>query len=315
MDFEVLKERTQDWFLFLQQVRELMQKLNYQEVQTPTLVQAGALEAELEPMETRFSFGSKNLSLQLPTSPEFHMKKLLAMGWPSIFEIKNCFRDREFSSIHRPEFTMLEFYKKGALLNDLKKEVESFVMRLAELKGLKPHTLHLSVSQAFAQIGFDLTPSTSAQELLEFCKTQGIDTHISDDFNDLFFRVWIEKIEPYFDPQQLLFVSDYPPSQAALSEVSDWGWAQRFEIYWKGLELGNAFQELRDSQKLKSRYEQENKKREQKGLAFHPEDVDLFKATQNLPVCSGIAIGLERLFMAIHGYKEISEFKVLDFQV
>lgn len=303
------------WFGFINQVRSIMNELGFSEVITPTLVPAGALEAELYPFQTQFQFGKKQHTLELPTSPEFHLKKLLALGWESLFEIKTCFRNEEWSEIHRPEFTMLEFYELSASSEALQKTVQRFLTQvLKHSEKPTPQIESTSIAGLFKKyLGVELTPESSLEELKAWAQAQNIRVDVTDDFNDVFFRIWLDKIEPHFDPETLLFVQDFPPSQAALAALSPEGWADRFEIYWKGFELGNAFFELQDAVKLKARYESENAKRVKAKKAPHPIDEELLVATAKLPECSGIAIGLERLFMAINDLKSISDFKIQDF--
>lgn len=314
MEASELKTNCRNWFQFLNLTRREMQNQGFEEVVTPLLVPSGAMEFTLQPFKTHFRFGQHQQEFELPTSPEFHLKKLLALGWGSIFEIKTCFRNEEYSKIHRPEFTMLEFYQVHAKLNDLQATVKNLIVSLVQqCSKTAPKWRSVTMADLFLdRLGFVLTPETSEQELQTLCHSQNVIFDKSDDFDDLFFRLWLERIEPNFDPQELLVVSDFPPSQAALAQISQQGWAERFEIYWKGFELGNAFYELKNSDVLKKRVATENKKRQEQQWAAHPEDAELYWATDLLPMCSGIAIGLERLFMAIYDLEKISDFKIQD---
>lgn len=311
-----LKENTQKWFQFITLTRLAMQQKGYEEVLTPNLVVAGAMESQLHPFITQFQSGQTEFGLQLPTSPEFHLKKLLALGWGDIFEIKPCFRNEELSHCHRPEFTMLEFYKLGASSKDLMLEVQGLVTKISQTMGFFEHPPQrkVAITDLFKALGISLTPQSTKEELLEHCQRLEIYTHKDDDFNELYFRIWLEKIEPSFNTNELTFVYDFPPSQAALAEINSKGWADRFEVFWQGFELGNAFKEMNDAKQLRQRYQTENLKRQSQGFTPHPLDEELIWASQNLPSCSGIAIGLERLFMAIMGFKSIAEFKILDFK-
>lgn len=315
---EKIKTNSKKWFRFLNQVRTILSSKGFEEVVTPTLVPAGALEAELYPFQTVFKYGSQTQTLELPTSPEFHLKKLLAAGWGSIFEIKSCFRNEEFSDTHRPEFTMLEFYEVGADSQKLQETVKDLLSEVIKSCGVEveaPQWETVKITDLFLALGFKLTPETTHAELWSLCHSLNIPVVESDTFNDLFFRVWLERIEPYFETEKLLCVEDFPPSQAALAALNVQGWADRFEIYWKGFELGNAFFELQDAERLQERYKVENQKRASMQKPPHPYDPDIFAATAHLPKCSGIAIGLERLFMAIYGLKKISEFKFQDLKL
>ncbi|MCO5114305.1 MAG: EF-P lysine aminoacylase GenX [Bdellovibrionaceae bacterium] len=317
---EKVKINCKKWFRFLNQVRTILSSKGFEEVVTPTLVPAGALEAELYPFQTEFKYGSQTQTLELPTSPEFHLKKLLAAGWGSLFEIKSCFRNEEHSDAHRPEFTMLEFYEVGADSQKLQQTVKDLIAEVIGSCGVAgevevPQWETLKIADLFLPLGLKLTPETTRADLWSLCHSLNIPVAESDTFNDLFFRVWLERIEPHFETGKLLCVKDFPPSQAALAALNSQGWADRFEIYWKGFELGNAFFELQDAERLQERYKVENQKRVSVQRPRHPYDPEIFAATAKLPQCSGIAIGLERLFMAIYGLKKISEFKFQDFKL
>lgn len=314
---ESIKANCKLWFRFLQQVRAAVFAQGFEEVVTPTLVPSGAMEAELYPFQTQWVWGQTRKTFELPTSPEFHLKKLLAAGWGSLFEIKSCFRNEEYSDLHRPEFTMLEFYEVGADSKTLQQTIKTLMQNWLTQAGVDkaPQWKVVKIADLFAELGLPLTPKTTPEELRQWCVQAQILTDPTDHFNDLFFRIWLEKIEPYFDPEVILIVEDFPPSQAALAALNAEGWADRFEIYWKGFELGNAFYELQDENRLRERYLTENQKRKKMGRAPHPVDDELLWATSRLPKCSGIAIGLERLFMALYGFKSIAEFKLQDAQL
>lgn len=342
--FDILKPRFLNWIYFLNQVEKNLQSKGFQKVVTPYLVTSGALESQLEPFDLKFQFGAETRHYQLPTSPEFSLKLALALGLEDVFEIKSCFRNHELSPHHNPEFTMLEFYKNNVNLSEFVTLVLEFIQKIIfdmqsknpaqntfttnpskkrtqktyktnpteiPIPNLKsPKILQFKICDLFQSLGHDLKPDSKVSDLKKMATTLNINFSEDDTFDDLFFRIWLEKIEPGFDPEALTLVRGYPPSQAALSRIDHEGWAERFEIYWKGLELGNAFFELKGSKELKSRWKLENEKRVMRGLKPHPVDHQLIEYNQNLPDCCGIAIGLERLFMAILGYKDINEFKI-----
>ncbi len=331
VDLEVLKTRFLNWISFLDQTEWILKHQGFQKVITPFLVDSGAMESQLEPFDLSFKFGQKTKKYQLPTSPEFNLKIALASEIKDVFEIKSCFRNHELSPHHNPEFTMLEFYKNDVDLNEFIEIVLNLIQDIVNISSQKrklnvdlTNTKTISpkqenrilkiqeckISDLFSVIGFDLKPSSTTQELKQFARSIRLDFNENDNFDDLYFRLWIEKIEPYFDPEILTLVKFYPPSQAALSKINDDGWADRFEIYFQGLELGNAFNELKGSKALEQRWNLENQKRVAQGKNPHPMDKKFIALNEKLPNCCGIAIGMERLFMAIHGYKNINEFKI-----
>lgn len=300
------------WVEFNNFIERVFIDYGYQKIITPFLVTSGALESQLEPFDLEFIFGSKKLKLQLPTSPEFHLKKTLAIGLKNIFEIKTSFRNHELSEHHSPEFTMLEFYQNDIDLDGFIQKVIDILITVTSQKNMNEevNTVVVSISDLFKSIGFKLNPDTDINELRLFGLSLNLDLAADDTFDDIFHRIWLEKIEPKFDPQVMTVVKNYPPSQAALAKINEDGWADRFEIYWKGMELGNAFCELSGSEALRLRWEEENKKRLKQGKKPHPIDHELISLNQELPECCGIAIGLERLFMAIYGFKDINDFKI-----
>lgn len=305
-------EKYKQWLHFLEQTSEVLNQRGYLTFKTPYLLKSGAMESQLEPFETEFIWGRQHVKMQLPTSPEFSLKKALSWGFGSIFEIKTCFRNKEISSHHWPEFTMLEFYNTNLNFEDFKQEVSEILKRLVvdSAVHLSLKFKSISVAELFNQEGYILNPKTTYVDLKNQCLKMNFDFSGEDNFDDLFHRLWIDKIEPKLDKDTVFMVTDYPPSQAALSQINANGWADRFEIYWQGFEIANAFHEQPGTEVIRLRWEQENQKRQKQSLAPHPVDEEFLVANENLPRCSGIAVGLERLFMAKYGYQEISEFNI-----
>ncbi len=300
------------WIEFNDLVESVLKNKGFKKVITPFLVTSGAMESQLEPFEMDFEFGAYKQKFQLPTSPEFHLKKALSLGLKDVFEIKSCFRNHELSDHHSPEFTMLEFYKNDIDLDGFIDQVKDILNLILTRQNHPPkfETKTINISDLFKQIGFDLSPDTSVKEIKKFALSLGLTLTADDSFDDAFFRIWLEKIEPYFDFDIFTIVKFYPPSQAALSKINNEGWADRFEIYWKGMELGNAFCELTGSKALKARWTAENSKRVAQGKSPHPLDLELISLNEKLPACCGIAFGLDRLFMAINGLEKIDDFKL-----
>lgn len=312
------------WIEFLDVVQDVLTSKSYQKVLTPYLVPSGAMEAQLETFKVQKRFGSLTDHLELPTSPEFHLKKALSQGLGDIFEIKTCFRNEEHSAHHKAEFTMLEFYKCHCSLDEFMDEVlgilEEVFQTLKRQKTFKDLSFDVnasslkelwqkkSVAALFDERGVELASESQLKDLRIAAQNLDVFFLENDSFDELYFRIWLEKIEPFLDPRHILCVHSYPQTQAALARVSVEGWAQRFEIYWKGLELGNAFEELADADVIKTRWEEENKKRQDQGKDPHPMDLQFLDSLRHLPPSCGIAIGLERFFMALLGIKDIHDF-------
>lgn len=300
------------WIQFVEATRQFFINRNFAPALTPTLVQCPGTELHLNPFSTQFELGAYKQTFFLPTSPELSLKKLLTLGLGSAFEIKTVFRNGEITSCHQPEFSMLEWYRVGGDLMDLQNDIRDLVSHLSTLDTLASTLAPKTTTVAglfFESFQFRLTPTTSLEELKVLSKRIGLLFLDSEDWNDLFHRIWVTHIDPNLDTMEGLFVSDYPPSQAALAELKPTGWAQRFEFYWQNLEIGNAYYELRDPKEQRRRMESDVAARQTLGKMAVPADEAFLHALDvGLPACSGIAMGLERLFMAMHGYRNISDF-------
>lgn len=297
-------ELVQQWQFFIRCVQNVFDNLGFIQVETPSLVKCAGIESEIMPFEVELVSLGKREKRYLATSPEFCLKRLLAKGWTRLYEIKTVYRNNEFTEHHRPEFKMLEWYRGLDFIETLKKDLQVLLDYFSKhwpykISGLKP-LCEITMSELFKKhVHFVLTPCTSREELQDLCQKLGLSFSDKDNFNDLFFRIFIEYIEPELsDP---VIVSQYPPSQAIWSRLTHEGWADRFEFYWKGLEIANAFHELNDPQEHRKRFKNA-------GLEV---DEDFIRAIDSgLPPSSGIALGLERLFMAITDKKNISEIQI-----
>jgi len=312
-DFPVGKSSSRDFTGFLRNCHKFMAQLGYEEVRTPTLVPCPGLEPHLVPFQTRW-VGSGDF-LYLPTSPEIHLKKLLCRGYQNVYEIKTVFRDEPASPQHRPEFHMLEFYRSMADLEDLEEDLKRFLQLLippsASLSILDSESWQrVSVRELFhAHLGFDLHPETTSDDLVRLGHKTGVDMNDNDSFDEAYQKIWIEKIEPNWHKYPTaLVIFDFPPSQAALSRINSDGWSDRFELYLGGVECANAYQELQDPVEQKRRFESFQSQRRD-SVPIDEEFLD--HLCSGMPPTAGIAIGLERIFMAINGVKNIealSEF-------
>jgi lysyl-tRNA synthetase class 2 len=299
-----------NWQQFVSLVRQVFRDKTFQEVKTPTLVLCPGTEPSLEVFETEFREGSKSKKYYLPTSPEINLKKLLAEGADKIFEIAPVFRNGERTERHSPEFLMLEWYRSFANLARIKMDMMELVELLSgHLKSAPPSgVLHVSVAELFKQYcDFDFKPETTLEELKDLAMKLQVDVSAATTVDDYFYLIFMEKIENKWPQDHLVFVEKYPPYQAALARVSAEGWAERFEVYWKGFELGNAFQELNDPVLQKERALQDLKQKKNSGKKEIDLDESFFTALSfGMPPSAGIAVGLERLYMAIRGIRDIS---------
>jgi lysyl-tRNA synthetase class 2 len=299
------------WSQFLQLIRSFFINREFLELQTPTLVTCPGTEPTLDVFVSELKTGTRTQKVFLPTSPEIHLKKALAYGLGSIFEIAKCYRNNEITPLHQPEFWMLEWYRSFANLNDLQVDVVQLVHYLCDaFKIARPGVQCFSIPQLFQkQVHFVLRPDVTRQELFELCRSQNLKVDEGYSIDDLFFLLMIEKIEPSLPQDQLVFVEKYPPFQAALARRGFDGWAERFELYWKGFELANAFDELNDPIEQRERAREDLTKRE--GRTPLSLDEDFFLALESgMPPSAGLALGLERLFLALFNLRDLNEIRL-----
>jgi lysyl-tRNA synthetase class 2 len=303
MSESITKSRLLAWSQYLGQIRQYFSQHSFVEVHTPTLLTSPGSEPYLDFFETTQRWGQTQVKKFLPASPELSLKKLLSYHVGSLYEIRSCFRNQEGSKLHRTEFFLLEWYSVGQNLDQLMAQSYDFMRTISkcyriELGDFKCY----SVAELFDRVfQFRLTPQTSAEELFHLGKMHGLKVDHSWSFDDLFYFLMLERVEPYLKNQGLIFVSHYPPSQAALAQINELGWAERFEIYLNGIELGNAYCELLDPKEYTRRHLRDNETRRALGRPEMPIDPEFIIALEKgLPnPVSGIAFGLERYFMIL----------------
>ena len=299
---------------FLKEVAEFFRTRGLSEVHTPTLVPSPGTEPFLDVFKTEFEQGRKHKTLYLPTSPELHLKKLMASRGEDIFEIRPCFRNGEVGPHHQPEFWMLEWYRAFSDLSVIKQDFLELVQFLVlRMKAQAPAAVtSKSMAELFREsLNFSLFPTTSHQELESLAAREKLYIPVGSSWNDLFFLLFLEKIEKFLPESELTFVEKYPPSQAALARLTPEGWGDRFEVYWQGLELGNAFHELNDPQVQRLRFQDDLAKKKEIGKEPVALDEEFLHAlVEGMPPSAGIAVGLERLFMALRGLRDLSQFRL-----
>jgi len=285
------------------------------EVETPALSAAAITDPHLASFRTVYSGpGPRHgRTLYLHTSPEFPMKRLLAAGSGCIYQIARVFRDGEAGHRHNPEFTLLEWYRVGFDHHRLMDEVAELVTELLAGRLALADPERLSYRQLF-QRHLNLDPHrASVVELAACAETRGMPippgmpTDQTDPWLDLLLTHWIE---PRLEPGRLIFVYDYPVSQAALARLrpGDPPVGERFELYVNGLELANGFHELGDADEQRRRFEMENAARRTQGLPVMPIDEKLLLAIEaGLPDCAGVALGFDRLVMLAAGKASLAE--------
>ncbi|MFO0947488.1 MAG: EF-P lysine aminoacylase EpmA [Planctomycetota bacterium] len=282
----------------LQQTRAFLMDRGYWEVDTPTLSPDSVVDAHLDPFLVPIppeSTTSEPRHLYLQTSPEFAMKRLLAIGSGSIFQIAHAYRTGERGPLHCPEFTLVEWYRVGGNYQDLMTEVGELVRAIVGCS-LPDRTTY---RDAFLRhVGLDplLDP---VDRLASRCFELGW-TGSESSRDELLNFLLATSVEPHLGRDRPTFLYDYPASQAALA-VIDPGpppVARRFELYVNGIELCNGYQELTDPSELLERNRKVNQIRHLMGKPILPLDSQLLGAMERgLPACAGVALGFDRLVM------------------
>ncbi|MGZ6162504.1 MAG: EF-P lysine aminoacylase EpmA, partial [Myxococcaceae bacterium] len=239
-------------------IRQNLESLGYLEVETPLLVPAPGMEPHIRAFEVPFvpeTDVGRPRTLYLHTSPEYAMKRLLADGTGPVFQICKVFRNGEVSPTHNPEFTMLEFYRPQADYRAIMADLEGTLVAGAAALG-RPEPFgqcpyeRVTVREALRrETGIDLHQAGDASTLAAAARAVGVRTEPGDGFDDVFFRLFLERVEPRLGRDRPAFLIDYPASMAALARLSpdDPSVAERFELYARGLELANGFSELTDA--------------------------------------------------------------------
>lgn len=298
----------------LQQIRQFFAERKVIEVETPALSQGTVTDVYLDAICCKYDFladspAGHSTELFLQTSPEFHMKRLLASGYGCIYQIAKAFRHEESGKNHNPEFTLLEWYRIDFDQFDLMSEVADLLHVV--LGGDK--AVLSSYQDIFMQT-VSVDPLTSTfDELVGVLNkhSKAADWLIEMNDPDLLLQfIFTEIIEPTIGLNEPQFIYDFPIAQASLARVSpeDSRVAQRFECYYHGIELVNGFNELTDANEQQVRFEQDNAKRAAQDLPVKPIDKNFIAALRHgLPECSGVALGIDRLIMLALDINKISE--------
>ncbi|MFY8273977.1 elongation factor P--(R)-beta-lysine ligase [Pseudoalteromonas sp. SSDWG2] len=300
----------------LRTIREFFYERGVMEVETPSLSQASVTDEHLQTFATEFvgQGYAQGLPLYLQTSPEYAMKRLLAAGSGAIYQIGKAFRNEENGRHHNPEFTMLEWYRPGFDEFDLMDESDALMQLIVNTQAAE----RMTYQQAF-QTYLQLDPLDVTLEQLKVISAEHGFEHIADNETDpdvLLQLLFCMVIEPKIGQEKPCFVYHFPASQAALAQLNkdDPRVAGRFELYFKGKELANGFNELTDASEQRARFEADNKKRIEKGLKAVALDEHFLAALDaGLPACSGVALGIDRLVMLACDKSHIKE--VLSFDV
>lgn len=278
------------------------------EVETPSLSHATVTDPHILSIVAPFKALGSNQeeSCYLQTSPEYAMKRLLAAGSGSIFQISKAFRQGEIGKLHNPEFSMLEWYRLGFDHHALMDEVDELLQTALQL----PPAMRMSVADAYDQC-VGINPHTASVADLKKAAEEFVESYpdFGDEKNNWLDLLFTHCIESQLGQEAPLFLYDFPESQAALAKVRPESppVASRFELYYKGVELANGFHELQDAAEQKARFEMDLKYRERHELPIVPMDERFLAALANgLPDCAGVALGIDRLIMLVLGCERVA---------
>ncbi|MEK7083836.1 MAG: EF-P lysine aminoacylase EpmA [Patescibacteria group bacterium] len=326
----------------LRAIREFFWSEQFLEVETPLILRLPGQEPYLSPMRlTIHDEKNQAYDAYLHTSPEYTLKKMLAAGYTNIFSLCKTFRDYEsFGGLHNPEFTMIEWYRANAdfyvLMDDVEKLFDYIVKKLetarppaSSLAGevgrgnwkLKNNSQFLisnfqrvhmrDLWQKY--IGVNLDEYLTRETMFELCVKKGYTPKNDEQYEDLFYRIFLNDIEPKLKDLGGVIVHHYPLPMASLSRPSttDIGYAERMEVYVNGMELANGFSELTDAAEQKKRLEEEQERRKAMGKDDFDIDEDFIEAVGMMPPSAGIALGIDRLVQVFGDCKNIDDVLVL----
>ncbi|MEE4184984.1 MAG: EF-P lysine aminoacylase EpmA [Gammaproteobacteria bacterium] len=291
--------------------RDFMARRGVLEVETPALVAHSTTDPGIESLPV--ANGSDTQWLR--TSPEFHMKRLLAAGAPDIYQLGKAFRAAESGRLHEPEFTLLEWYRLGFTAKRMATETVELIQTVAEVLGSPwPQAPALTYREAFTGT-VNLDPVTASMaELLDCCATQpgwhaGLEAAMAADRDALLDFIASHGVWPALPRDTLVVVQEFPLAQALLARPSaaDPDAAERFEVFLNGIELGNGYHELQDAAEHRRRFAADNALRRRRAQPEMTPDAQLLAALDaGLPDCAGVAVGIDRIILCALQEEELS---------
>ncbi|MDO8626098.1 MAG: EF-P lysine aminoacylase EpmA [Candidatus Magasanikbacteria bacterium] len=324
-----LKKIYETRLLITRLTREFFWSLGFSEAETPLAVGYPGQEPYLNPVPVVFEEPNKTKhNFYLHTSPEFSLKKLLAAGFSKVFEITKTFRNNEdLRGLHSPEFTMIEWYRAPGSLEGIMSDAENLFKSIARKLNqnfVEYNNKKISISrewekktmreiwQEYLQVNLD--DYLEVEPLQELAVKLGLalggEQKNKAKYEDLFFKIFLNKIEPHLGLEQPIFIYDYPSRFCSLSRLSrpDSRYAERFELYIGGLEIANAFGELTAADEQNRRLEKDKALRASLGKPTWPVDPDFIAALKSgIPEAGGIALGVDRMVLLFTGAKDINE--------
>lgn len=302
---QLLVQRAQ----LIAKIRQFFTERHYLEVETPIMARYGVTDVYLSNIKAKF----RGESYCLQTSPEYHMKRLLAAGSGPIFQLARVFRDDELGRWHNPEFTLLEWYQPDIDHHQLMDEMDLLLQTLMQSQPLIKKTYQQAFLEACALDPFSASINELQNVLLHHDLGQVLSPQEGDK-DQYLFLLMSHVVEPFLGKEESpVAVYNFPSSQASLAKISN-GFAERFEVYYQSVELANGFHELTDVDAQARRFTQDQEIRSQQGLPPAEADSYLLDALQHgLPPCSGVALGIDRLLALTLKQTEISRVISFDF--
>ena len=328
MDSEALEFRA----VCIQAAREFFIKNTYLELDTPALAASLIPESCLEVFRIEYvePGSNKKVPFFLTPSPEVFIKPIIAQTKRSVFQISKCYRNAEsYGKIHRPEFTMLEYYTVNASYRDSVKITESLFNFIAKkirntplsdhavLKTLQKGFLCVTMNEAFIKYaGFSLAKENSAEALAFHAERLGLgdaEKYLDWKRDDLYELILVHAVEPNLPKNRLIALSDYPAfvpclaaenSETVFTEkngAAEWKTVERWEVYLNGVELANCYSECRDEKKINAYFKSEDAIKQKTALVPHPAVANFGTLCAEMPPCSGTALGFDRLIMLLAG--------------
>lgn len=291
----------------LAKVREFFLKRSVLEVESPALSQAGGTDPQLD----YFEVNSEPPQFMM-TSPEFHMKRLLAAGFGDIFQITKSFRRDEYGSHHNNEFSMVEWYRVGMPQEKLMDEVEALVSEILGAPINARRTRWIDAFKNYAGVDPFCKNLSNFAETCEYHDVPIPECSGMMSREDWWDYLMVFIVEPALASHGPEFIMDYPPSQAALAQTyvgkDGLTWARRFELFVDKVELCNGYTELTDAAEQRRRFDADLETRKKAGKPLPPIDERFLAALESgMPACSGVALGLDRLFMLALGKSELAD--------
>jgi elongation factor P--(R)-beta-lysine ligase len=314
-EYNLLKTRHN----LLKTIRAYFYKHKYIEVETPNLMSTIAPDPYIDPLKV--CIDSKN-HCYLHTSPEINMKKLLQFRHERIFQICKVYRVEELEEIHSIEFTMLEWYREGTYIQAMD-EVQELIRYVANRlcknrkgnfkKSFKVYELEELFLEKSGMNPFEL----NRDELFHNMKSKGFEgTDEKDDWNSLFFKYFIQEIEPKIIDKAPYFIKNWPLSVSTMAKKKDAGRVERFELYINGVEIANGYTELLDPEEQRNRFVIDNEEREKLDKKTFEQDEEFLDALSRVEgPFTGVSIGVDRLLMVLLDREKIDDVLIQRFKV